>query len=222
MGSPPEEHLRDADEPQREVRMEHDFYLSETEVTAEQWARVMGSAHEPREEGLEMPVNNTTWYEAVEFVERLNAMGAGGWRLPSEAEWEYACRAGTTTPFAFGEDVTPLQVHYNPRNPYHRETPRGTRPRGSIPVRTLPPNPWGFYGMHGNVQEWCEDLYLVHPDEPPAEPPEEGDPRVFKGGAWVSPADQVRSAYRDGYPPKSDGVEYGFRVARSVEPRAGG
>lgn len=212
-GSPADEPGRDGDEAQREVEV-GPFWLGETEVTVGQWELVMGADFDAPSLDPALPVSNVTWYQAQEFVARLNELGPPGWRLPSEDEWEYACRAGTTTPFSFGEDIRPELVNFDAYYPY-RGGPRGEHSTGHKPVRSLPANAWGLYELHGNVIEWCADVYTASglPGEP-----SEGAPRVLRGGAFVSSADQVRSAWREGYPPKSDGTEYGLRVAWSPAP----
>jgi formylglycine-generating enzyme required for sulfatase activity len=210
-GSPADEPLRDTDERAHEVVLAHEFWLGETEVTVGQWELVMGADFEAPALDPALPASDVTWYEAEEFVRRLNELGPPGWRMPREDEWEYACRAGTTTPFAFGDDIRPELVNYNAYYPY-RPGPRGERSDGPKPVRSLPPNAWGFHEMHGNVVEWCSDVYTAEPGPTPAP---EGASRVLRGGSYVASADQVRSAWREGYPPKSDGREYGLRVAWS-------
>jgi formylglycine-generating enzyme required for sulfatase activity len=210
-GSPPDEPARDADEALCAVTIPDGVYVGETEVTVGQWERMMGVDFDAPERDLDLPIGDITWYDAQEFVRRLNEEGPRGWRLPSENEWEYACRAGTTTPFSFGEDIRPEQVNFDPYYPYRGVT-GGEHSLGPKRVRSHAPNAWGFFDMHGNVAEWCQDPYET--GNAPA-PKGEGAPRVFRGGAWLSSADQVRSAWREGYPPKSDGPEYGFRVAWS-------
>ena len=189
MGSPASEPKRERNEEQRTVRIRSAFYLGETEVTLAQWKQVMGSV--PREfrlrDSAELPVGGVSWHQAKEFVRRLNARGGeSGWRLPTEAEWEYACRAGTATPFSFGDDISTAQVNYNGRRPYlggALEIPiLRNRP---IPVRSLPPNSWGLYEMHGNVSEWCEDRYVARPTRDAGtsdSPVPSGASRVLRGG----------------------------------------
>ncbi|MCH8149373.1 MAG: formylglycine-generating enzyme family protein [Planctomycetes bacterium] len=217
MGSPESELKRDGDEVQRSAAIESPFYLGETEVTAAQWRQIMGTV--PRDavpsDNRELPISGVTWHKAKEFVRRMNALGSPGWRLPSEAEWEYACRAGTTTAFSFGHNITPQQVNYDGLRPY-AGAEAGLRRDWPVSVRSLPRNPWGLYEMHGNVFEWCEDLYVVHPERGIAAKDVPGASRVLRGGAWNSKGKQVRSAYRDGYPPESSGTKYGFRIAKSI------
>jgi formylglycine-generating enzyme required for sulfatase activity len=147
--------------------------------------------------------------------------------LPTEAQWEYACRAGTTTPFSFGEGITPEQVNYDGNFPYANgwkgldTTKRtGLNRRETATVRSLPPNPWGFYEMHGNVWEWCLDGYrrynavVVHYPVGSAEP---GGDRMIRGGSWSSHASGVRCASRDSADPGYRGVSVGFRCARAQQ-----
>ncbi len=215
MGTPPSEATRDGDEAQHEVEIESAFYLGETEVTVAQWARII--AEDPKRPlvGDELPMSGVSWHKAMEFIGRLNLQGERGWRLPTEAEWEYACRAGATTAFSFGQNITPEQVNYNGRYPYGGAD-RGLDRGAPVPVRSLPANAWGLHEMHGNLWEWCSDLYVVHPEkgQQPRQGP--GEPRVMRGGAWTAHAQSARAGYRDGYPPNSSGEKYGFRVAKSL------
>ena len=214
MGSPDWEVDRDGDEPQRKVSIDEPFLLGETEITVGQWRRVMNQEPPLEQTQDDHPVKGVTWYAAQEFVAKLNAEGPGGWRLPTEEEWEYACRAGTTGPFSF-EALTPEVANYRGRSPYAGGE-KGLDRGDVIPVKSFAPNPWGFYDMHGNVWEWCEDVYLVHPGRTRV-PTEPGASRTMRGGAFTSKGKQLRSAYRDGYPPQSTGPKYGFRVARSLD-----
>ena len=215
MGTPLSEKHRDRDEAQHRVTIDTPFYLGETEVTVSQWKQTMGPGPETIPDNGELPISGVTWYRAREFVERLNQSGEPGWRLPNEAEWEYACRADTTTAFSFGEDITPEQVNYNGKRPYLRKE-RGLDRNAPVPVRSLPPNPWGFYEMHGNLWEWCDDLYLLDPVHDKLPKVTTGLSRVMRGGGFPSRGKQARSGYRDGYPPNSSGPKYGFRVTKTL------
>jgi len=213
VGTPAGESDRDGDEFEREVEVDA-FLLGETEVTVAQWRRVMG-AEPPNPAGSdELPAGGVTWHEAKEFVARLNASGSRGWRLPTEEEWEHACRAGTTTPFSFGATITTDQVNYDGRRPYG-EASAGEYRDGAVPVKSFPPNAFGLYEMHGNLFEWCEEVYVFDPSAPPPTL-EPGTSRVIRGGAFSSRGKECRSGYRDGYPPHSTGAKYGFRVARDL------
>jgi sulfatase modifying factor 1 len=220
MGSTESEPRRETDEPRLEVRrVETPFYLGETEVTVGEWRRITGEEPSDPDTDETLPIGVITWHRAMEAIATLNEEGEGGWRLPTEVEWEYACRAGTTTVFSFGDNITTDQVNYDGRSPYNG-SPKGLRRDGPVPVRSLPPNPWGLYEMHGNAFEWCAELYVPRPgrDRPPTDP---GASRSIRGGAWNSRARETRSAYRDGYPPGSSGAKYGVRLAKSL-PTAGG
>ena len=160
------------------------------------------------------PMTGVTWHSAMELVNLLNEGGEGGWRLPTEEEWEYACRAGTTTAFSFGDNITTEQANYLGEYPY-AGAPMGESRRRPVPVRSLPPNGFGLYEMHGNVWEWCEDLYFPDPRSTRGAS-EMGAPRVMRGGSFESQARLLRSGYRDGYPPKSTGPKYGMRLAKSI------
>ena len=215
MGSPRSEAQRERDEVQREVSIESPFYLGETEVTVDAWRRTLGELPNPDRERDHpvLPVTSVSWPEAQRFIAHLNQGGVGGWRLPREAEWEYACRAGTTTAFSFGDAVTTELANFNARQPYAGGT-RGRPSDGPVPVRSLPANPWGLYEMHGNVWEWVEDLYVMHPERGDVAKDFPGASRVMRGGAWTSWGKHLRCANRDGYPPNaSRGPKYGFRVA---------
>ncbi len=216
MGSPETEPERDRDEKQRVVEVASAFYLGETEVTVAQWSQHMPELPLELEHKQDpsLPVEGVSWHAAKDFVALLNKKGAAVWRLPTEAEWEYACRAGTTGPFSFGAIVTPEQVNYDGDHPYADGKPDLDRGM-PVPVRGLPANPWGLYEMHGNLWEWCEDLYLVDPGVDVAEEIP-GASRVIRGGDFSSKGKQTRSASRDGYPPASTGTKHGFRLVVST------
>ncbi len=193
MGSPPSEVRREGDEgPQHQVTVPT-FYIGKDEVTQAQWQAVMGN-NPSNFKGSNLPVENVSWSDAVEFCKRLSQNTGREYRLPSEAEWEYACRAGTTTPFAFGETITADLVNYN-GNPYGgapKEKSRGrTIPVGSLDVA----NRFGLYDMHGNVWEWCQDMYHVNYDGVPTDGTawERGEDirRILRGGAWLEEVSEI-------------------------------
>ncbi len=126
------------------------------------------------------PVEQVTWHEVQTFLARIHARGGGRFRLSTEAEWEYACRAGTTTPYAFGARLSTSQANYDGR---YRES--------TVPVRSFPPNAWGLYDMHGNVWEWCATEYCPYPAEACG-----SKFKVIRGGSWYFGADSGRSAPR--------------------------
>jgi len=212
MGCPPTEPGCNATERQHLVVLTKDFWLGETEVTQEQWQRVMKTSPSAVKDA-KLPVHSVTWFEAKEFCERLSAMEGKRYRLPTEAEWEYACRAGTTTTFSFGDSAARLS-----RYGWYNGNARG-RPQ---PVAGKLPNPWGFYDMHGNVAEWCEDWFAWrYPLEKQIDPtgpnatgtgPLGSVGRVVRGGRHDFYAEICRSAARDDKPPNARYVSVGFRV----------
>jgi formylglycine-generating enzyme required for sulfatase activity len=218
MGSPPDEPERDSDERQHVVRFTKAFYLQTTEVTQEQWKRVMGNTPcHYTNCGANCPVEMVSWNDVQRFIATLNHMeGTGKYRLPTEAEWEYACRAGTTTAFYTGDCISTNQANYNGRQPL-KKCPRGMYRRKPAVIGMFPPNPWGLYLMHGNVWEWCQDWYGDYPSGHVTDPqgPSAADFRVLRGGSWFSPAKELRSAYRGRYDPGLCDDDIGFRLARN-------
>lgn len=149
MGSPQDEAGRGANELQHEVTLTRRFWLADTACTQALWQAVMGG-NPSHFKGAELPVEYVDWYKAQKFLHKLGEQIAGlNARLSTEAEWEYACRAGTTTAFAFGESMTAQQVQVDGKQ--------------TVAVKSLPANPWGLYAMHGNVWEWCQDGYGEYP-----------------------------------------------------------
>jgi formylglycine-generating enzyme len=160
-------------------------------------------------EAANNPVVDVSWWEA-----RLYCAWLGG-RLPTEAEWEYACRAGTETPFWFGKNVTPKQVNYDGNYPY-TDGKKGEFRMKMVPVGMLPANAWGIHEMHGNVHEWCLDWYGAYQAERTTDPegPSEGQARVVRGGCWCHHARDARSAFRTVHPPGVRYFNFGFRLVR--------
>jgi formylglycine-generating enzyme required for sulfatase activity len=156
MGSPESEAKRFDDEgPQHWVTITRGFWLFDTACTQALWTAVMPKNPSHFRESRLLPVDSISWSDCVAFLERINGLVAGlDLRLPTEAEWEYACRAGTETPFSFGETITSEQVNSNGGFPY-RGGPGGQYRKKTVPVASFPPNPWGLYEMHGNLWEWC-------------------------------------------------------------------
>ena len=200
MGSPESEEGRDDDResPQHEVTISTGFYLGKYEVTQELWNAVMRTTPwEPAGHSAVQSASNPVavgWPQAQEFVQRLNAAaGDSLYRLPTEAEWEYACRAGTTTRWSFGEDEDELGKYA-----WCYENCLPDRAWYGHEVGTLRPNPWGIYDMHGNVDEWCLDWYGYYPGSPQTDPlgPPVGPERVRRGGSFDSKMRDTRSASR--------------------------
>ena len=143
---------------------------------------------------------------------------ANGYRLPTEAEWEYACRAGTTTPFNTGNNITSSQANYDGNRPYNNNA-KGANLQKTTPAGTFSPNSFGLYDIHGNVGEWCWDWNGEYFREPEADPlgAVSGVYRVFRGGSWNSSGQFVRSACRSGFAPSNGGYYLGFRLVRNAE-----
>ena len=215
MGSPENEYERYEDEIQHPVTLTQGYWLADTACTQALWEAVMGD-NPSRFKGENRPVESVSWEDCMAFIRKLNALCPGlDLRLPTEAEWEYACRAGTTTPFSFGNNITPDQVNYDGNNPY-KGGKKGKYRRETVDVKTLPANPWGLYEMHGNVYEWCSDWYGDYPAEAAIDPlvPASGDDRVVRGGSWGGDGRYVRSAFRYRIGPVDRGSSIGFRLAR--------
>jgi formylglycine-generating enzyme required for sulfatase activity len=173
----------------------------------------------------EHPAERVTWDEAVAFCQRLNMLpeekSAGHtFRLPTEAEWEYACRAGTTTPFAIGATLSSTQANFDGQFPYG-EAETGRALQKTTKVGSYPANNFGLFDMHGNVWEWCADWLdsLGYQHSPKRDPqgPEAGQMRVLRGGSWRNHAVTCRSAYRNGLRPNARDSATGFRVVLEVK-----
>ena len=189
------------------VHLSSGFWLMDTTVTQELWQAVMGT-DPSHSKGPRRPVDSVSWNDAREFITRLNEqLGDAVFSLPTEAQWEYACRAGTTTAFAFGEELT-------------KEQARVESSEGTIDVASFARNGWGLFDMHGNVWEWCEDWhgdYQTSDSQVDPFGPAKGRYRVVRGGSWRSTAQVARSAYRNGLGPGYRGSLIGFRCAQVQE-----
>ncbi|MEX3006853.1 formylglycine-generating enzyme family protein [Hoeflea sp. TYP-13] len=223
MGSPQDEPGRNSSEhPQHEVTIARPFAMGRYAVTQEEWQAVMVKNPSDFKESRN-PVERVSWDDAKAFVEALNmklglAEGAG-YRLPSEAEWEYACRAGTTTPFWWGSKNTIDMANYDGERPDSWGRKRKIR-QTTVPVVDFEPNPFGLYQMHGNVDEWCEDYlnndYTGAPGDGSAWTQGECKLRVKRGGSWLFHANYARSAARGGIVPHHRSHNIGFRLARTL------
>jgi len=209
MGSPASEKGRSADETQHEVTLTKPFYLGKYEVTQGQWEAVMGNNPSIKTKGAKLPVTDVSWEDCQEFIKKLNAKTNGGYRLPTEAEWEYACRAGTTTAYSFGDSLT--------------NTEANIAGESIKEVGSYKPNAFGLYDMHGNVWDWCEDWYANYPAGALTDPkgPETGTSRVLRGGSFYLTDSLARSSYRFTYGSPSSRIDsYGFRLARTADVKA--
>ncbi len=225
MGSPGDEPERYNDEgPQHAVTLTRGFWLADTACTQALWQAVMGE--NPSDfRGPDRPVEQVSWHDVQDFLRRLEALVPGcDAGLPTEAEWEYACRAGTVTPFSFGATISPAQVNYDGNFPYDGGD-KGEFRRQTVAVKSLPPNAWGLYEMHGNVWEWCADGLRTYDGAAQVDPrgPEDLESetahRVRRGGSWFGEAGRARSAYRFARRPGDRPRILGFRLClRSREP----
>jgi len=232
MGSPKDEPGRsDAEGPQHVVNVPS-FCIGRYPVTQSQWRFVAELPPVEQELALDpsqfkgdtLPVEQVIWYDAVEFCARLSAYTQRTYRLPSEAEWEYACRAGTTTPFYFGAMIIPEVVNYNGNYTYNN-SPKGEYRETTTPVDHFEfANAWGLSDMHGNVYEWCEDHWHSNYEGAPTDgsawlSENEDAARVIRGGSWIHDLVNCRSACRASSYPRVTSSFIGFRIVCS-SPRA--
>ncbi|MDR1618020.1 MAG: SUMF1/EgtB/PvdO family nonheme iron enzyme [Treponema sp.] len=219
MGSPPDEPERRKDEFRHRVSLDS-FYMGKREVTQREYQALMG-VNPSRVKGDMFPVESVSWYDAVEYCNRRSVKeglkpaytvngktvvrdkNAKGYRLPTEAEWEYACRAGTASRYSQGGEISPAAAVFK-------------RTQAS-PAGSLAPNPWGLRDMHGNAGEWCQDWYGEYSSRSETNPegPGTGSKKVYRGGSWKNAAADIRSSSRGSYNPSNSSETIGFRVCRS-------
>ncbi|MFP4055743.1 MAG: formylglycine-generating enzyme family protein [Candidatus Brocadiia bacterium] len=190
--------------PPHKVTITRPFYMGVTEVTQKHYEKVMAK-NPSRFDGDDLPVENVSWFDATAFCEKLSEMDdSGSYRLPTEAEWEYACRAGTQTTYYWGDE-------FDGRYAWIDKEPDGP----TNPVGKLRPNKWGLHDMSGNVWEWCQDWYAPnYMGAKQVDPtgPAKGKGRVLRGGSWYYNEDSCRSANRRTHPPERVDGDAGFRV----------
>lgn len=218
MGSPEDEPGRYDNEIQHEVTLTEGFWLAETTVTQALWEVVMGrvvmGSGSSYFKGATRPVERVSWDDAQRFIAKMNSMKPElQMCLPTEAQWEYCCRAGTSTPFYFGEQISSELVNFDGNYPYNNGSKSEYREQ-TVEVKSLSPNDWGLYEMHGNVWEWCQDWYGGYPVQPIVDPQgsEAGSDRMVRGGAWFNFGRDCRSAYRLNLVPGYRGSNIGFRL----------
>ena len=228
MGSPPDEPRRNKkDEDQHQVTISKPFYMQTTEVTLKQWRAVMGKKFFGlfrRKKGKgNKPIVKVSWFDSVKFIEKLNALNEGTYRLPTEAEWEYAARAGSQTAYSWGKDIDCTKAMYSNNTLKSDDCvdyvkSRGLEADGPAPVKSYPPNAWGLYDMHGNVWEWVQDWYAKDYPDVVVDPKgvESGKERVRRGGSWFKFGRACRSANRNFAHPATKHNTLGFRVVREV------
>jgi formylglycine-generating enzyme required for sulfatase activity len=228
MGSPETENGRSDDEEQHQVTLTRDFYMQTTPVTQRQWKAIMGDNPSYCNDGVssyDNPVECVSWDDVQKFIKKLNQQSGNRYRLPTEAEWEYSCRAGSTKAFSFGEALNKNQANFNKNNDK------------TTPVKTYPSNAFGLYDMHGNVWEWCLDHYpsllpkIGRPENPVCVNDKFFDiyqiennqicknsssGRVFRGGGWDNFALYCRSAIRSNRAPSFRDHYLGFRLLRAT------
>ncbi|NMM93194.1 flavodoxin [Bifidobacterium oedipodis] len=249
MGSPDSQRQREADETQHEVTLS-DFRISPTEVTQAEYERIMGS-NPSHFHGDDLPVEQVTWFDAIEYCNRLSAAegfdpvytvdgdnvawdrSANGYRLPTEAEWEYAARAGTDTIFTTGDQITAADANFEGTYPYlieenyvnhiNPDVVQSENRGETIAVGSLQANAYGLYDMEGNVSEWVFDYYGEYDTSRRNNPygPESGSLRVNRGGGYDDFAKQLRNAYRSATNPRTHDQNMGFRIARNAQPGEG-
>ena len=218
MGTPPGEPEREAGERLHRVTLPKAFYMAMYEVTQGEWQRVMGQNPSRFQDcGLRCPVENVNWFEVQQFVRHLNARSQPGFRLPTEAEWEFACRAGGTQPFGHSATLTAAEANIHGEFPYGG--PAGTFRARPVAVGRFPANAWGLFDMSGNVWEWTEDWSCPYPTDPEVNPLGRcgSETRIIRGGSWLFNGASARCGLRYTHRPDDRGPSLGFRLVKDVK-----
>ncbi len=215
MGSQEDEEGSSKERPRHKVHISSPFYLGKYEVTQGQWLAVMGKKHPSNFPALDRPVDEVSWNDAQAFIRKLNEKEkVNYYRLPTEAEWEYAARAGSDTAYCFGND--PEGVSLSQYAWYEANSGKQSHPVGK-----KQPNAWGLYDMHGNVSEWVQDFYdkNYYSSSKEKDPmgPITGRKMVVRGGAWINQVFSCRSAARAYYSVDYTDSDFGFRIIRMIE-----
>jgi sulfatase modifying factor 1 len=219
MGSPDTEAHRIGHETLHPVTLSKAYYLQTTPVTQAHWQALMGD-NPSYFKGARRPVEQVSWKDCQRFILKLNRLQEGVYRLPTEAEWEYAARAGRETPFGIGNghDLDSTQANFDGSGPYGAAA-QGIYREETTPVKSFQANAWGLYDMHGNVWEWCQDWYAEYPAGTLIDPtgPEQGVFRIIRGGGWRYSGQHCRCASRNYDSPDGRSRSLGFRVVRVAE-----
>ncbi|MEM9601404.1 MAG: formylglycine-generating enzyme family protein [Pseudomonadota bacterium] len=219
MGSTELEPERFDGEAPHKVTLTKGYWLADTACTQAFWQAVMGN-NPSHFKGDERPVDTVSWEDCQRFLERANAPVAGlTLRLPSEAEWEYAARAGTQTPFWWGNAITPAQANYD-GNLAYRGGGKGEYREETVDALAFEANDFGLFQVHGNVWEWCGDWYGDYPTGEVIDPtgPQQGRKRVLRGGCWFNVPRYLRAAFRFAGDPAARDDDFGFRLAGGEDP----
>lgn len=205
LGSPADEPGREPQERLHRVRLTRPVYLGRHEVTQSEWRAVTGEGPSALADCPDCPVESVSWFAAVKLARTLSERSGERYRLPTEAEWEVACRAGTTTAFSTGDTLTPAEANIDGAGP--------------APVGSYPPNPWGFSDLHGNVWEWTLDDWCGYRDDEVAVDPLRecaSGLKVIRGGSWLFGADSARCGLRYTHRPQDAGPSLGVRLVREI------
>ena len=208
------------------VTLTHDFWLARTEVTLKQWRKVMGDfelhPEKPNpfsKDNPQYPVVSISYNDVEQFLQKMEELSPGNrFRLPTEAEWEYACRAGTSSNYFTGSHISDSEANFSAEYP-SAFSPIGKDVGHPTPVGSYSPNPWGLYDMHGNVWEWVSDWYAPYSSDQAFDPkgPQDGTEKVIRGGSWYFGADSARSFFRGTHSPQLWGFSIGFRIVCEKE-----
>ena len=225
MGSPQDEPNRRQNEIEHQVTIRQPFYMQATEVTVKQWRAIMGKRFFFKKKGTDhMPVVQVSWQDCIDFIKKLNALNEGVYRLPTEAEWEYACRAGTTSAYAWGKAIDCNNAMYGNNTLKTDVCVNYVKSKGlpidqPAPAKSYKPNAWGLYDMEGNVWEWCQDWYGPYSKDAVVDPrgPSSGSDRVRRGGSWYGTGTRCRCANRNLSNPANRYQTTGFRLVREAE-----
>lgn len=215
MGSPEHEKGSSKERPRHKIHITKPFYLGKHEVTQRQWLAVMGIMHPSNFPSPDRPVDEVSWNDVQFFIQKLNEIEKEhSYRLPTEAEWEYAARAGSESAYCFGDNSDKAQLKQYAWYELNSD-------KQSHPVGTLRANAWGFYDMHGNVSEWVQDYYdkNYYSSSPEKDPvgPSTGRKRVVRGGSWINQAYSCRSAFRGYFSADYTDSDFGFRIVKTIE-----